>query len=375
MESAPVYAAPGRLLFTREGVLAARPFDLQTLKLAGEAVSLDDAPTTVIDPALSDTAGRLVSASSDGTLAYFSSPPVDTVATWLDLTGTAVGTLPLPPASYLNVAVAPDGTRAVLVRAVSPSESSLWLTDLSRGGAVALSTGPGLNTSPVWSPDSRRVVFASDRDGPQNFYLKTIGDPSSETLLYRSSVLFENPIGWSPDAKWILFTETRSSSPGDVYMLPASAGGTPQSYVEGPRTDAGGVLSPDGDWAAYQSDDTGRAELYVQSFPTPGRTVQVSIEGAGGIGGGAPVPYWWTPDSRQLLFVGIDLRSLWRADLVPGPVMKVGRVTRIATLPPGIVSIDMTPDRRRFLALLPKQAGVPSITIVQHWQAGLAKGR
>ncbi len=374
MESAPTYAA-GRLLFTREGVLAAQPFDLHTLKLTGEAVSLDDAPTTVIDPSMSDTAGRLVSVSSDGTLAYFSAPPAGTSATWLDLTGSATGTLSLPPAQYLNVAIAPDGTRAVFVRATSPSESTLWLTDLSRGGAVPLSTGPGLNTSPVWAPDSTRVVFASDRDGPQNFYVKTMGDASPETLVYRSSLLFKNPTSWSPDGQWILFTRTSASSPGDVYVLPASGGATPQPYVAGPRAHVGGVSSPDGHWVAYESDDTGRAELYVQSFPTPGRAVQVSIQGAGGASGGAPVPYWWTPDGRHLLFVGIEQRSLWRADLTPGPSLKVAGVARLAALPPGLVSIDMTPDRNRFLALLPEQAGERSITIVQHWDGSLGKGQ
>ena len=116
----------------------------------------------------------------------------------------------VPAGHYETATISPDGTRAIFVRSTSPSESTLWLINLARGGAIPLSTGPGRNDSPVWSPDGKRVVFASDRDGPQNFYVKTVDDAAPEQLLYASDVLFKNPAYWSSDGQWIVRDPARS---------------------------------------------------------------------------------------------------------------------------------------------------------------------
>ncbi len=112
---------------------------------------------------------------------------------------------------------------------------------------------------------------------------------------------------------------------------------------------------------------TGRLELFVQPFPLPGEKVQVSEDGAAAA--------WWTRDGRQLLYVAADLRSLWRADVKPGAALEVGAPTRMAFLPPDIVSIDASPDRQRFLALSPERTGTGSITVVQNWLAAPGLGR
>jgi serine/threonine protein kinase len=187
MESSPVYAEPGWLLFARQSVLVAQPFDAGRRQVTGEAVSLEDEPTSIFDPAISFTASHAAS--------------IETTLTWLDASGRVTGTLSVPPARYSTVRISPDGTRAALVRSTSPTESSLWLADLARGGATRLSSGPGLNESPVWSPDGTRVVFASDRDGAQDLYVKAVGDASPEQPLYRSSLAFKSPDGWSPDGR------------------------------------------------------------------------------------------------------------------------------------------------------------------------------
>src|SRR6185369_6441049 len=145
------------------------------------------------------TAGHATSASSTGALAYFSASSVSSKALWLDAAGKPANIVNLPLGRYADVRVSPDGTRAVLVRNNSRTESKLWLLDIERGQTSPLSSGRGLNTSPVWSPDSTRVVFASNRDGPEYLFVKDVADASPERLFYHSSVLFKYPTSWSPD--------------------------------------------------------------------------------------------------------------------------------------------------------------------------------
>ena len=135
--------------------------------------------------------------------------------------------------------------------------------------------------------------------------------------------------------------------------------------MRGPARDNGGPISPDGKWLAYTSDETGRFEVYVQTFPDPGPRVQVSQQG------GAAT--WWTRDGRQLVFVGADLHSLWRADVEPGKELRVSQPRQIATLPATTISVDASPDRQRFLVIAPERTGIGSIMVVQHWLAALAK--
>ena len=362
METAPVYANPGWLLFMRQGVLSAQRFDANALKLVGQPVSLNDAPSAILDPRFSYTSGRPVSVTSNGTLAYFSYPSNNTSAVWLDATGQPTGTLGVPPGHYDDVAISPDGTHAVLVRSLSPSQSDLWLTDLTRGGAVPLTTGHGRNDSPVWSPDDSRIIFDSDRDGPDDLYIKDLNNPSPERLFRRSSVLFQNPESWSPDGQSIVMTLVDAVTQQDVWVL--DAGGrelTP--VVNGPAKDASGRVSPDGRLLLYTSTETGRAQLYINSFPHPGLRVQASSDGA--------IEGWWSPDTRQIVYVSEDFRTLWRVDVQPGSPLRVGAPVKIAALPPHLDSLDAMPDRHRFLALTPERSGEGSITIVQNWLTAL----
>ncbi len=367
MDAAPVYADPGWLLFARQGVLTAQGFDAKRLKLTGDPVSLDDEPSSILDPATSWTAGRSTSISRSGALAYFSAPSPNTTAEWYDASGRKTGTLNIPAGHYETATISPDGTHAVLVRSTSPSESALWLVDLARASASPLTAGRGRNDSPVWSPDGNRIVFAADRDGAQDIFVKTMADASPEQPLFRSDVPFKGPGAWSPDGRWIVMTELDPVTAQNIWLLPVPDGRELKPFVLGPRSDQGGPPSPDGHWMAYTSDDTGRVELYVQSFPVPGRKVQVSQGGAIGA--------WWTRDGRQLLFVGDDLRSLWRVDVVPGSTMSVGTPKQLATFPANIVWIDAMPDRQRFLALTPERTGTGSITVVQNWRAAVRQKR
>jgi len=373
MHSAPVYvpsAGSGRgdvgwLLFSRRGVLAAQAFDARTLKVSGEALPLADEPSAQLDTTTSWTAGPGTSVSSTGALAYFSASSVLTKAAWLDAAGKPAGSVDLPPGRYADVRVSPDGTRAVFVRNSSQTESRLWLADLQRGQTSPLSAGRGLNSSPVWSPDSTRVVFSSNRDGPEDLFIKDVADATPERPLYRSSVLFKYPNGWSPDGTWIVFHQVDPVTLENIYLLPAAGEAAPKAYVAGPGSEIYGSVSADGKWIAYSSDDSGTSEIYAQSFPAPGRRVRISTAG-GGLS-------WWTRDGRHIIYMDPRKTSLMIADVEPGETLKVGTPRVMASLPPGVIAIDATSDRQKWLALVPENTGAGTVTVVQNWMAGLKK--
>jgi Tol biopolymer transport system component len=362
METAPVYADPGWLLYMRQGVLVAQRFDAKALKLIDQPLALEDAPSSILDPKYSFTAGRPVSVASNGLLAYFTGPPDNSKAIWLDASGQTTGTLNVPRGHYDSAAIAPDGLHAVLVRSTSPSQSSLWLTDLARGGAIPLTTGHGRNDSPVWSPDASRVVFDSDRDGTDDLYIKDLNDSSPERMFHRSTVLFENPESWSPDGKSIVMTLVDAGTQQDVWLLGAD-GRELRPLVNGPGKDGFGRVSPDGRSLLYVSTETGRTQLYVTALPHPALHVQVSTDGA--------IVGWWTPDGREIVYVSDDWRTLWRVDVQAGSPARLSAPVKIAALPPNVDSIDAMPDRQKFLALVPDRPGQGSITIVGNWLAAL----
>ena len=368
MDTAPVYAQPGYLLYGRQGALIAQAFDAAALKITADPITLDDEPSAILDPRTAYTAGRAVSVSSNGTLAYYSDPSRRTVADWYDISGRRQGSVPLPPGHYHKLRLSPDGARAVIVRSASPSEASLWvITDLVRGEVAQLSHGPGVNETPVWSPDGTKVIFSSDRDGASDFFMKVVGDATPEQPFYHSPTIFKGPTSWSANARSIIFTQIDRGSGQNVYSLAADGSGTVEPIVNGPAREALGVLSPDAHWMAFLSDETGSYQLYVQPYPGPGPRVQISREGAADV--------WWSADSRQLLWASVGLRSLWRADVMTGSRLTAGTPERLASLPSGILSLDLTPDRQRLLTLSPDTAGSGSMAVVQNWRAALEKAR
>ncbi len=251
LEATPVFAEPGWLLYARQGVLVALPFDSDALRITGDPVVLEDEPSSILDPAMSWTAGWSVSVSASGSLGYYSAPSTNTIATWYDANGVPSGTLNLPQGHYESITISPDGTRGVAVLSTSPSESTLWLVDLARGGATPLSSGRGRNDSPVWSPDGTRVVWAADRDGAQNLFVKSVDEVAPEQLLFQSDVPFKNPVDWSRDGQWIVMTQLDQDTAQNVWLLDASGSKPPTAIVRGAVRDNGGPVSPDGRWIAY----------------------------------------------------------------------------------------------------------------------------
>ena len=367
--SAPIYVEPGYLLFTRGGRLLAQRFDGFHLRPEGKSLQLD-----VVLPATTFEGAPLLSVSATGVIVHPAANVPDTRLVWLDRAGRLIGPIPLPPGRYESPSLSPDGQQAVVNKPNSPTSADLWKVDLRRAVATRL-TFDGLATpqqfgvAGIWSPDGRRIAIQYNRSGSYDVYqVLTTGNGRPEPLV-QSAVALKSPAEWSPDGRFLVFSQNDEATGWDLWLLPLQGDRKPVPYLRTPFNEISATLSPDGRWLAYDSDETGTSEIYVQSFPVAGEKYRVTTSGG--------TSAKWSKDGRELL--------IWTSGLNnSGPVLSVGVETtptfragkpRVLFTPrPDLVGIAATPDLKRFLAAIQVEgAAPPSITVTTNWQAALKR--
>jgi serine/threonine protein kinase len=361
-QGTPAFVPPNQLVYMRKGTLLAQRFDPDRRLLAGDATALADVPSALPG----STGNGWVSASARGTIAYLAEQPVNTRLAWFDQAGRQTGNVAIPPGNYGQIALKRNGQQAVLTRRTSATFWDLWLVDLDRGGASRLADAPGNNANPVWSPDGERIAFSTNRDGPEDIFVKSVSPDKPEEPMFRSKAQFKRPLSWSVDGKYVVYLELGPETRADLFVI-TLADRRSIPYLRTPAYETFGTISPDGRWMAYVSDETGGEEVYVQTFPTPGGKHRISAMGAS-LGTSRA---WWRQDGKQLLFVNWDKNELSIADVdgtrnefSASPPRVVGH------LPKGVVTLDVTPDLQRVLALVNEAGNVgTSITVVQNWRA------
>ncbi|HEX4824450.1 MAG TPA: protein kinase [Candidatus Polarisedimenticolaceae bacterium] len=361
---APVYASPGWLIYPRENTLMAQRFDAAKRTLVGEPKSLGAAP------APSDWTGAAVlSASRDGVLARSAWVFKDTQLSWYDRAGHLVSEVPLPSGRYGIAAISPDGKRIVITRRTATSKSDLWLMDVDHPVPSRLTFGSVDTTNYVaWSPDGRHVAFGTDRNGPVDAYVKPVDGSSDEVPILTGGALFKSPTSWTADGRSIVYEQPDATTGWDILMVPSDGKGTPTPILQSKSAERVGVVSPDGRWIAYSSDESGRLELYVQSFPTAGSKAQVTSAGEFGS------MKRWTKGGKELMFLGIDGRTVMAADVSIGATFHAGAPHELFKLRPDWTGWDFTPDGERVLVVAP--AGppqAPAIAIDLNWSAELER--
>src|SRR6266566_6104660 len=146
---------------------------------------------------------------------------------------------------------------------------------------------------PVWAPDGNRVAFNSNRKGGDNLYSKLSNVAGADELLLESDQT-KSPNDWSSDGRFLLFSSRDPQTAVDLWVLPLSGDKKPFPFLKTPFDEVHGQFSPDGKWIAYESNESGRSEIYVQPFPVAGGRVQISNEG-----GVEPV---WSRDGRKIFY-------------------------------------------------------------------------
>jgi Tol biopolymer transport system component len=253
----------------------------------------------------------------------------------------------------------------------------LWLYDVEGGGAPQFTFDPALNNFPVWSPDGRRIIWVSNREGPQNLYWKASSGAGQDELLLKSSNTNPMiPTSCSLDGRFLIYYEIDLKTKRDIWVLPLSGDRKPFNFLQTEASEAAGQLSPDGRWMAYTSDESSLFEVYVRSFPSGGGQRLVSTNG--GIG-----PYW-RRDGKELFYYAPD-GKLMAVEVKSGPrggsqeaSFEAGTPRVLFEFRSGTVQPNrpyaVTADGQRFLlnTIVDESGGAP-LTVVVNWQAELRR--
>jgi tRNA A-37 threonylcarbamoyl transferase component Bud32 len=358
-DSKPAYAAPGYILFNRGTAVFAQRFVPDKLSLDGEPIRIADGiPLLAQGPNSSSASTRTANyAVSQAGVLVFKTGAATAGTTggteqrslmWVDRTGLRTGQVG-PTGSYAGVDLAPDGKRVAL-HVHENSGGDIWSFDLSQGRMQRLTFDASQdNGSPVWSPDGTRVAFGSQRNNKWGLYVKLADGTGTEALVFESDAQ-KMPMSWSPDGKLLVYFES-----GNILAVPLEGDKKPIPLLQSQSVEAFPQVSPDSKWLAYQSSETGRAEIYVRPFPDGPGKWQVSTDGG----------IWprWRGDGKELFFAQVP--NVMAAEIrVTGPSLQAGVPQSLFTLgsDPGLAinhaiynRYAVTADGQRFL--IPQAGG------------------
>jgi Tol biopolymer transport system component/tRNA A-37 threonylcarbamoyl transferase component Bud32 len=359
---AAVYAAPGYLVFPTRSQLAAQRFDAATLALQGEPVLLGD----YVGNLGTYSGGRALSASDTGVLVFPQADFAMTELHWVDRTGRDLGRLQAPAGAYDGLRISPNGNLAAASAQSAPGQHEMWILNLEHGGAMPLSAEGGNLANPVFTPDSTHVLYANDQTGKMNLYMRAVDGSGPEELIYSAPEMFQAPRAFSPDGKLLVYDQIDPKTHHDLWILPMDGSRTPRPYRQTPFDEQQAAISPDGRWIAYTSDETGRSEVYVESFPTPGTRFTVTTTGATAMA--------WRSDGKQIYISSLDQRTVVIADVLPGPGFKIGPLKTLFTATANMTTGDLTPDFERGLVALTQDNPAPkALTVMLDWTGALRR--
>jgi eukaryotic-like serine/threonine-protein kinase len=376
----------GHLVYAAANTLRAVPFDLATLETRGT-------PVPVISDVVTKTFGAVDAAvAGDGTLAYVlgrsASGATARTLVWVDRQGGEMP-IPAPPRPYVYPQLSPDGTR-VAVNA-QDQDNDIWIWDLSRTTLTRVTFDPAFDGYPVWTPNGRWLVFGSARAEQLNLYMQAADGTGSVTRL-TTSANGQNPTAITADGTRVVVSEQTPTRQRDLRLLTLAPTGPTAGQgrvepVEPPRfeplletrfEERGGIVSPDGQWLAYESNSSGRFEIYVRPFPHVGDG-QWQVSTAGGV---QPL---WARSGRELFYLAPDGALL----LVPvdprGSAWNAGTATKLVAghyfTGGGVFTArqyDVSPDGQRFLMIkegggTDQTATPPQIIVVQHFDEELKR--
>jgi serine/threonine-protein kinase len=338
------YVDPGYIVYAAAGTLRAVRFDPSRLEVLSD-------PVPVVERVMTTTGGAAEFAlSRTGSLVYVpgnvsAQPPRSLV--WINRQGKEEP-VDAPPRVYTAARISPDGTRVALE--ILDQEYNIWVWDLARRTLTRLTDGHALDTTPVWTPDSARIIFTSRRDGIGNLYWQAANNTGAvERLTMSPNIQIPNSI--SPDGTRLVFAELGPNTSGGILMMAMGGKRPTEPLIPTKYRKINAEISPNGRWIAYESNESGTNQVYVRPFPNvDGGHWQVST----GTVGSRPL---WARNGRELFYVDDAANRLM---VVPvqsdGETFRLGTPVKVldyglAVNPFGTRSFDISPDGQRFLVI------------------------
>src|SRR5262245_273881 len=349
------YVPTGHLVYQRGGALLAVPFDQKSATVTG-------APTTLIPtvlPSTNNTGSMQAAFSSTGSMMYVSGTgSLERTLRWVDRTG-AEERLPLQGRAYRHPRVSTDGQRVVL-DIDEGNKADVWIYDLGRG-TLTRSTLDGDGQFPAWSADARKVVFSTGIGvAPTLFWKNADGNDTAVRLINGKQPRSAN---WDNRGDLLTLADRDPQSGWDVWTMSLKDGRTPHRFTSTPFNEKAPAFSSDGKWIAYQSDESGRDEVYVQPFPGGSSKILVSTDG-----GAEPV---WAASGRELFYRNGD--HIMIAVVTTEPVFRVAKPEllfdkRVWTAE-GFRNYDVASDGRRFLMIMESEqvSAANHLNVVLNW--------
>jgi eukaryotic-like serine/threonine-protein kinase len=367
------YIQTGHIVYALGGTVFAVPFDVKKFQVMGGPVPIVEG---VMRATVVNTGAANFATANNGSLVFVHGDPGavqgDRVLALVD-PGGAKKAISVPAASYFNPRISPDGKQLAVQQNSTGSDVNIWIYDLAGATSMRRLTFGGANQGPLWTPDSQRIVFQSDREGDNGlFWQRADGSGSAERLTKPEKGILDFAEAWSPDGKTLIFTKGSPGNRFNLWMFPMDGNRQPKPLIEVPKSNQGRAsFSPDGRWIAYQSTESGTQKVYVQPFPPTGAKYQVTTELAE-----SPL---WAPDGKQLFYVSpIGNYSIVSRDVQTQPNFTFGSPKQVVGLNgfqangPGR-PYDMTPDGKHFILLM-QNFGIESgdtrlsqINVVLNW--------
>lgn len=270
--------------------------------------------------------------------------------------------------SYTNPALSPDGAKlAVGLFDPKLNTRDIWVYDLKRGTSSRLTFNPADDFAPVWSHDGSRIMFSSDRKGQRDIYQKPANGLGTTETVFESKQQRKSLNDWSPDGRYVVFSTFENDIPSrSLWVLPLFGERTPYTIVQGRSYIDSAQFSPNGRYVAYSADETGRPEIYVQTFPERGGKWQVST------GGG--IEPMWRHDGKELFYLTLDNKVMAvdvKTDLAQFEDGAQKPLFQVQLVPGGWRNrYVVSPDGQRFLMVVPASEAKPApITVVVNWTA------